>query len=115
VTLPAAEPSGNVDATIPVAAFGPTDGAPQPLVAGRTYPIVITVFVAAASGPAAVEVRASSGRLLGCTQRVVPAGVTRLHCTLAVADTAARYVSIGVTLRTHDHGVVVRAYGHLLA
>jgi hypothetical protein len=112
---PPSQPSGNVDVTIPVAAFGPSDGAPQALLAGRAYPVDITVWVAATSGPAAIEVRTSSGRLSDCAQRTVPTGVARLHCSLVVPHGAARYVSIAITARTHDEGIVVRAYSHTLA
>ena len=69
-------PAGDVVATIPVAAFGPADGLPQALVVGRTYPVVITVWVAANSGPAVVDVVSSSGRLVGITRTNARAGIT---------------------------------------
>jgi hypothetical protein len=110
-----AQSSGQVVATVPAASFGPSDAVPQLLVAGRTYPVVITVWVAAKSGPAVIGISTSSGRLTGCAQRIVPAGVTRVRCTLNAAPAAALYVSIGVSARTHDHGIVVRTYPHALA
>lgn len=112
---PAAQPGGDVAATVPVAAFGPADGAPQTLRAGRSYPIVITVWVAATSGPAIVDAKTSSGRLTSCPQRVVSAGVTRLHCTLAVSPGATHQVNVDVRASTHDHGVVVSSYRHVVA
>jgi hypothetical protein len=87
---------------------------PPLLVAGRTYPVVITVWVAAKSGPAVIDISTSSGRLIGCAQRTVPAGVTRVRCALTVAPAASRDVTIGVSARTHDRGVVVRDYPHVL-
>lgn len=102
---------GNVVATIPMAAFGPSDGVPKTFVAGRTYPIVITVVVAATSGPAVVNVVASSGRLVGATQVTVQAGVTRLHYALVVAP-GQTHVTIAVNARTHDDGTVTAAYNH---
>ena len=104
-------PSGDVLATVPVAAFGPADGAPKVLVAGQTYPIVITVWVAATSGPAVVNVVASSGRLIGSTRTTVRAGVTRLHYVLVVAPRSTN-LTIAVHARTHDGGDVTRSYNH---
>jgi hypothetical protein len=101
--------SGSVVVSVPLAAFGPADGTPKLLVAGRTYPVVITVWVAANSGPAVVNVVASSGRLIGTTHATVPAGVTRLHYALVVADST--YLTIAVNARTHG-GAVTGAYNH---
>ncbi len=110
--LPPFQPiGGNVVATIPMAAFGPSDGAPNTFVAGRSYPIVITVAIAATSGPAVVNVVASSGRLVGTTHMTVRAGVTRLHYALVVAP-GETHVTIAVNARTHDGGAVTAAYDH---
>jgi hypothetical protein len=107
-TVPRA--SGSVVVSVPVAAFGPGDGAPNVLVAGRTYPVVITVWVAANSGPAVVNVVASSGRLIGTTHATVQAGVTRLHYALVVAGST--YLTIAADARTHSGGAVTGAYNH---
>jgi hypothetical protein len=112
---PSTQPGGNVIARVPVASFGPADGAPNTLVVDGTYPIVITVWVAATSGPAVIDAASSSGRLIGCAQRVVPAGVSRLRCTLVVAPTTAQRLNIAVEARMYDDGVVVSAYSHVLA
>lgn len=110
--LPPAQPiDGDVVATIPMAAFGPSDGAPNTFVAGRTYPIVVMVVVAATSGPGVVNVVASSGRLVGKARTTVRAGVTRLHYVLVVAPDSAQ-VTIAVNAQTHDGGSVTRAYNH---
>jgi hypothetical protein len=116
VSTPAAtkvsvQPSGNVRATVPVASFGPADGAPKVLEAGRTYPIVVTLWVAATSGPAVVNVVASSGRLVGTTRITVRAGVTRLHYALVVAR-GSIHLTIAVNAVTHDGGAVTDAYNH---
>jgi hypothetical protein len=108
-TVPRA--SGNVAVTVPVASFGPADGAPKVLVAGQTYPIVVTVWVAATSGPAVVNVVASSGRLAGTTRTTVRAGVTRLHYALVVSR-GASHLTIAVNAHTHDGGAVTTAYNH---
>jgi hypothetical protein len=108
-TVPPA--SGNVLVSVPVASFGPADGAPSALAAGRSYPIVITVWVAATSGPAVVNVVTSSGRLTGGTHATVRAGVTRLHYELVLAP-GATDLTIAVHARTHDGGSVTAAYNH---
>jgi hypothetical protein len=110
-TKPAVQLSGNVQAIVPVAAFGPADGAPNALVAGRAYPIVITVWVAATSGPALVYVVASSGRLIGTTHTTVRAGVTRLHYALVVPRESGP-LTIAANTHTHDGGTVTAAYNH---
>jgi hypothetical protein len=104
--------SGNVVVTIPVAAFGPADGAPQSLVAGKTYSLIITVWIAATSGPALVDVVTSSGLLVGCARTVVLAGVTRLHCALVLEPTSTTNLTLAVYARTHDGGAVIAAYNH---
>jgi hypothetical protein len=109
--LPSQPIDGDVDATIPEAAFGPADGAPQALVSGKTYPVVITVFVAVTSGPAVVDVVASSGRLLGAAHTTLRAGVTRLRYELVVAP-GSRFLTIAAHVRTHDGGAVTDAYNH---
>jgi hypothetical protein len=110
--LPQTQPiEGDVVATVPMAAFGPADGAPKTLVPGRTYPIDITVVVAATSGPGVVDVVASSGRLVGNARSTVQAGVTRLHYVLVVAHGYAQ-VTIAVNARTDDGGAVTHAYSH---
>jgi hypothetical protein len=103
------QPGGDVVATIPMASFGPADGAPQILVAGKTYPITVTVWIAATSGPAIVNVVASAGRLLGTTGVTVRAGVTRLHYWL-VAGPGSTELSIAVNAHTRDGGIVTRSY-----
>lgn len=103
--------SGNVVVSVPVASFGPADGAPKVLAAGRTYPIVITVWVAATSGPAVVNVVTSSGRLFGTTHATVQAGVTRLHYVLVVPRESGP-LTIAVNTHTHDGGTVTAAYNH---
>jgi hypothetical protein len=108
-TVPQVGGSGVV--SVPVAAFGPADGAPAKLIAGRTYPIVITVWVAATSGPAVVTVVASSGRLIGTTHATVRAGVTRLHYALVVAPGSGP-LTIAANAHTHDGGTVTTAYSH---
>jgi hypothetical protein len=102
--------SGNVVVTVPVASFGPADGAPQVLVGGRSYPIVITVWVAATSGPAVVNVVASSGRLVGTRHLTVRAGVTRLHYAFVAAGSGP--LTIAANTQTHDGGSVTAAYNH---
>ena len=99
-------------ATIPMAAFGPSDGVPKTFVAGRTYPIVITVVVAATSGPAVVNVVASSGRLVGATQVTVQAGVTPDSAYALVVAPGQTHVTIAVNARTHECGTVTAAYNH---
>jgi len=106
--------SGNVVVTIPMVAFGPADGAPQSLVAGKTYPLIITVWIAATSGPALVDVVTSSGLLVGCARTVVPAGVTRLHCALVLKPTSTTHLTIAANARTHDGGAVTAAYNHAI-
>jgi hypothetical protein len=103
--------SGSVVVSVPVAAFGPADGAPKLLVAGRTYPIVITVWVAATSGPAVVNVVTSSGRLIGLTHATVRAGVTRLHYVLVVPRESGP-LTVAANTHTHDGGIVTAAYNH---
>lgn len=111
VVNPVPQVSGNVLVSVPSAAFGPADGAPNSLLSGRTYPIVITVWVAATSGPAVINVVSSSGRLIGTTHATVRAGVTRLHYALVVARGPSP-VTIAVNARTHDGGNVTAAYNH---
>jgi hypothetical protein len=103
--------SGNVEVNVPVAAFGQADGAPKVLVGGRTYPIVITAWVAATSGPAVVNVVASSGRLIGTTHATVRAGVTRLHYVLVVPRESGP-LTVAANTHTHDGGIVTAAYNH---
>jgi hypothetical protein len=103
--------SGNVLVSVPVASFGPADAAPAVLAAGRSYPLVITVWVAATSGPAVVNVVTSSGRLVGTTHTTVRAGVTRLHYVLVVPRESGP-LTIAVNAHTHDGGVVTAAYNH---
>lgn len=102
---------GNVDATIPMAAFGPADGAPSALVSGKAYPLVVTVFVAATSGPAIVSMVTSSGRLVGNTGATLHAGVTRLRYVLVVAP-GSKFVTIAAHVRTHDGGAATVTYNH---
>jgi hypothetical protein len=103
--------NGNVVVSVPVASFGPADGASKVLVAGRSYPIVITVWVAATSGPAVVNVVTSSGRLIGTTHTTVRAGVTRLHYVLVVPRESGP-LTIAANTHTHDGGTVTAAYNH---
>jgi len=103
--------SGNVVVSVPVASFGPADGASKVLIAGRSYPIVITAWVAATSGPAVVNVVTSSGRLIGTTHATVRAGVTRLHYVLVVPPESGP-LTIAVHAHTHDGGTVTTAYNH---
>jgi hypothetical protein len=102
--------SGNVVVSVPAAAFGPVDGAPKVLAAGRIYPIVITVWVAAASGPAVVNVVASSGRLVGTTHLTVRAGVTRLHYAFVAPGPGP--LTIAANTHIQDGGTVTTAYNH---
>jgi hypothetical protein len=103
------QPRADVVATVPMASFGPADDAPQILVAGKIYPITITVWIAATSGPAIVNVVASSGRLLGTAGVTVRAGVTRLHYWL-VAGPGSTELTVAVNAHTHDGGIVTRSY-----
>jgi hypothetical protein len=108
---PTQSPIGNVAATVPTASLGPADGAPQALIAGKTYQVVITVWVAAASGPATVDVVTSSGRLIGTASTTVPAGVSRLRYALVTAPVST-HLTIAVRVLTHDGGGVTAAFSH---
>jgi len=105
---------GSVVVSVPVASFGPADGAPKVLAAGRIYPIVITVWVAATSGPAVVNVVASPGRLIGTAHATVRAGVTRLHYVLVVPRESGP-LTIAVNTHTHEGSLVVSAYDHSIS
>ncbi len=126
---PETSAGGNVSATVPVASFGPSDSAPPTLAIGRHYPVTIMVWVAPGSGPATVDVTTNLGQLSSCGRTIVPAGVTRLRCTLSVmpADRKPAQESdrqpglqkgqqLRISVSAHTRGgVVSRGYNHRVA
>jgi hypothetical protein len=109
-----AKPSGDLVATVPEVAFGPTDAAAVTLMRGRSNALTVTVWVAPGSGPAVITVASSGARLTGCPPTTVGSGVTRLHCTMTPAVAAPTDLGVGVSAALADGSSVTRRYAHKL-
>ena len=104
---------GDVSASIPHAAFGPTDGLVH-LIAGRANSAIIAVWVASNATAGDVEARALGGTVrCAHSLHVLPGTLTRIRCS--VVPVVGGSLALVTTIRFTNGTRISRTYHHDVA